>query len=161
PPDQSEQQAPAPSDLTPRNYKAAPKPPPPVEGAPSAPAPTDAAPSKSTDGPLPPPAQPAPQTEAKAPESSKGGPPPGVPAVQQTDWDVVPVFYGTDRTRKDVPERIGYSPDRARRLELGRALITVPKSHQVPRIERPFAIRVPYFQATIYQQSEDPKQHFT
>jgi esterase/lipase superfamily enzyme len=31
----------------------------------------------------------------------------------------------------------------------------------VPNIERPFAIRVPYFNVTIYEQAEDPKQHFT
>jgi esterase/lipase superfamily enzyme len=39
--------------------------------------------------------------------------------------------------------------------------VTVPKSHQVPNIERPFAIRIPYFQITLYEQAEDPKQHFT
>ena len=47
--------------------------------------------------------------------------------------------------------------DRARRLELGRALVTVPKAHQVPNIERPFAIRL--FNITLYEQAEDPKQH--
>ena len=39
--------------------------------------------------------------------------------------------------------------------------MTVPKAHQVPNIERPFAIRVPYFNITLYEQAEDPKQHFT
>jgi esterase/lipase superfamily enzyme len=73
----------------------------------------------------------------------------------------VPVFYGTDRVRTDGPKRIVYSSERARRLELGRALVTVPKSHQVPTIERPFAIRIPYFQITIYEAAEDPKLHFT
>jgi esterase/lipase superfamily enzyme len=92
-------------------------------------------------------------------ESEKGGPPPGVPATEQTDWDVVPVFYGTDRVRSEEPKRIVYTSDRARRLELGRALVTVPKVHQVPNIERPFAIRL--FNVTIYEQAEDPKQHFT
>jgi esterase/lipase superfamily enzyme len=58
-------------------------------------------------------------------------------------------------------KRISYTTERARRLELGHALVTVPKSHQVPNIERPFAIRIPYFQITIYEQAEDPKQHFT
>jgi esterase/lipase superfamily enzyme len=158
----------APKDLTPRNYRP-PAQPGPTEGAPApapSPPPYGGAPRKSTDGPLPPPpAQPgpvtAPKTQTANPESAKGGPPPGVPAVQDTEWDVVPVFYGTDRARKDEPKRIAYGSDRARRLELGRALVTVPKSHQVPKIERPFAIRVPYFQVTIYEQAEDPKQHFT
>ena len=85
----------------------------------------------------------------------------GVPAQPESEWDVVPVFYGTDRARKEEAKRIGYTGARARRLELGRALITVPKSHQVPNIERPFAIRVPFTNVTIYQQAEDPKQHFT
>jgi esterase/lipase superfamily enzyme len=84
-----------------------------------------------------------------------------VPAAAQTDWDVVPVFYGTDRARTNDPKRISYGADRARRLELGRALVTVPKSHQVPNIERPFAIRIPYLQVTIYEAAEDPKEHFT
>jgi hypothetical protein len=52
-------------------------------------------------------------------------------------------FYGTDIVRKDEPKRIVYTTDRERRLELGRPLVTVPKAHQVPNIERPFAIRVP------------------
>ena len=62
------------------------------------------------------------KAERKDEESPKGGPPPGVPAAPQAEWDVVPVFYGTDRTRKEDPKRIVYSSDRARRLELGRAL---------------------------------------
>jgi esterase/lipase superfamily enzyme len=81
--------------------------------------------------------------------------------AQQAAWDVVPVFYGTDRVRKDEPKRAVYTSDRARKLELGRALVTVPKTHQVPNIERPFAIRIPYLNVTIYEQAEDPKQHFT
>src|SRR5436309_3518296 len=88
-------------------------------------------------------------------------PPPGVPAQPESDWDLVPVFYGTDRVHKDEPKRITYTADRASRLELGHALVTVPKSHQVPNIERPFAIRVPFINVTIYEQAEDPKQHFT
>jgi esterase/lipase superfamily enzyme len=73
----------------------------------------------------------------------------------------VPVFYGTDRVKKEETKRIAYTPERGRRLELGRALVTVPKSHQVPKIERPFAIRVPFTNVTIYEQAEDPKVHFT
>ena len=139
-----------------------------------APRPAETAPPPSV--PRPAEGAPAPQTAVRpraaappvpAPESREEGavrsvsPPPGVPAAKETDWDVVPVFYGTDRGRKDEPKRIVYTADRARRLELGRALVTVPKTHQVPNIERPFAIRVPYFQITIYEQAEDPKLHFT
>ena len=56
------------------------------------------------------------------------------------DWDVVPVFFGTDRKRQDQAKRIGFGTDRGRRLEVGRALVTVPKAHQVPNVERPWAI---------------------
>ena len=44
---------------------------------------------------------------------------------------------------------------------MGRALVTVPKSHQVPNVERPWAIKIPYIDVTLYQESEDPKRHFT
>jgi esterase/lipase superfamily enzyme len=105
-----------------------------------------AGPARAEDEPPKPPlpAEPERQTEAKP-----------------TDWDVVPVFYGTDRDRTDQTDRIGYGSARAQRLELGRALVTVPKLHQVPTIERPFAIRVPFFQITIFERAEDPKKHFT
>lgn len=79
----------------------------------------------------------------------------------QSDWDVVPVFYGTDRDHEPNPKRFSYNADRAHRLELGRALVTVPKIYQVPQVERPWAIRIPYFDVTIYEQAEDPKKHFT
>jgi esterase/lipase superfamily enzyme len=82
-------------------------------------------------------------------------------AGSNDDWDLVPVFYGTDRERADNAEKLDYAGDRGRRLELGRALVTVPKSHQVPNIERPWAIRIPYFDVTIYEEDEDPKKHFT
>jgi esterase/lipase superfamily enzyme len=126
---------------------------------------------------LPPPetakaAKPAPSAAQPAPPSRSAGtkaptrngdvaPSPGASAAAKGDWDVVPVFYGTDRARKGGPERVAYGAERARRLELGRALVTVPAAHQVPNIERPFALRVPYFQVVLYEQKEDPKLHFT
>lgn len=121
------------------------RPEPPAPSAPQAPEPEKARPS-------PPSATRAETTPA---------PKPGEPVARDVDWDIVPVFYGTDRGRKADAKRITYTSDRGRRLELGRALVTVPKAHQVPNIERPFAIRVPYFQVTVYESSEDPKQHFT
>jgi len=94
------------------------------------------------------------------PKANGGGaPPPGAGA--EGDWDVVPVFYGTDRARATNPERLEYGPLRGRRLDLGRVLVTVPRSHVVPTIERPWAIRIPYLDVTIYEQAEDPNKHFT
>jgi esterase/lipase superfamily enzyme len=77
------------------------------------------------------------------------------------DWDVVPVFYGTDRQQEPNPSRVTYNSERGRRLELGRVLVTVPKVHEVPNIERPWVLRIPYFNVTIYEEPEDPKKHFT
>jgi esterase/lipase superfamily enzyme len=74
---------------------------------------------------------------------------------------VVPVYFGTDRRRKDLAQRIGYGTDRGHRLEMGRALVTVPKAHQVPNVERPWAVKIPYTSVVLYQQDEDPKKHFT
>jgi esterase/lipase superfamily enzyme len=131
-------------------------PPPPIaEPAPAAPPPTP----RSAGAPTSRSARPEPPTGGSGAPSP--APPPGVPAQPESDWDVVPVFYGTDRVHKDEPKRIVYTHDRAGRLELGRALVTVPKTHQVPNIERPFAIRVPFINVTIYEQAEDPKRHFT
>jgi esterase/lipase superfamily enzyme len=84
---------------------------------------------------------------------------PGAPAPNP-DWDIVPVFFGTDRARKGEAGRAAYGVERARRLELGRALVTVPAAHRVLAIERPFALRIPYFQLVLYEQSEDPRKHF-
>jgi esterase/lipase superfamily enzyme len=87
--------------------------------------------------------------------------PPLATMAQETDWDVVPVFFGTDRQEKPDPKRLAFNAERGRRLELGRAMVTVPKSHQVPNIERPWVVKIPYFDVTIYEQAEDPAQHFT
>ena len=89
-------------------------------------------------------------------------PPPAAAAPpEDADWDVVPVFYGTDRARSSVTQRIDYDSGRGRRLQLGHALITVPKSHQVPQIERPWVYHLPLTNIVIWRESEDPKKHFT
>lgn len=79
----------------------------------------------------------------------------------EKDWDVVPVYYGTDRAREPDDKRIKYNSNRGRRLELGRALVSVPREHQIPNIERPWKITIPYFNVTVYEEKEDPKKHFT
>ncbi len=96
-----------------------------------------------------------------APAASTPATPPAAAAEENSAWDVVPVFYGTDRAEEPNPKRLSYNAERAHRLELGRALVTVPKIHQVPQIERPWALRIPYFDVTIYEEAEDPKKHFT
>lgn len=99
-------------------------------------------------------------------------PPPSAPGVTARDlspsvapgpadrFHIVPVFYGTDRNRVKQQDRIGYANDRAKRLEMGRALISVPLDHKVPNIERPRAWTIPYI-GTIQLEKEDPNKHFT
>lgn len=80
---------------------------------------------------------------------------------EDQDYAIVPIFYGTDRNRVTTPKRIDYGSDRARRLELGFAEVTIPKKHQVPNIERPWALKVPYLEITLWQAAENPRDHFT
>ena len=77
-----------------------------------------------------------------------------------TEWQVVPVFYGTDRERIPNEKRADYNELRAHRLELGRALVTIPKNHEIPNIERPWALHLWYF-GDVFEGTEDPKEHFT
>jgi esterase/lipase superfamily enzyme len=150
----------------------------PAVGSPPTPSPPSASPPPPPVG-LPPPAPMPPAVGAsreaitKAPESEEAAhpttrsvapvpvPPSSPSAAPAGDWAVVPVFFGTDRSRLDRPKRIGYGPTRGHRLEVGRALVTVPKAHQVPNVERPWTIKIPYTSVVLYQQEEDPKKHFT
>jgi esterase/lipase superfamily enzyme len=152
-------------------------------------------PGTTAPPPLPPQAQPPlpprPEASLPRPSTSTGAEPPPPPAVEppregsrsamrkrsapaSDAWQVVPVFYGTDRVRvprqaiptvqpaaHDGAERLDYGPGRAGRLELGQALVTVPKVHQVPAIERPWVYRIPLTDIVIYAEKEDPALHFT
>lgn len=128
----------------------------------------------------PPPPMPAPAETAPAePPASRGlaeaarpraaAPPAGgAPAAlppptteAEKEFDVVPVFYGTDRGRAADPNRLHYGIERAERLELGRAMVTVPTVHKVPNIERPWVVEIPYFKVKVWEQKEDPAKHFT
>ena len=103
------------------------------------------------------PAAPAAQGESAAPQPRSAA----TNADVDEGFQVVPVFYGTDRQQEPNAKRVSYSSERGRRLELGRALVTVPKTHEVPQIERPWTLRVPYFNVVLYQEAEDPQKHFT
>lgn len=105
----------------------------------------------------PPPVAPAPTDSDTA--TAAGTPPP--PPADDKNFDVVPVYFGTDRKEQTDPKRLQYGAERAHKLQLGRALVTVPQAHKVPRIERPWVIELPYFKYKIYEQAEDPAKHFT
>jgi len=152
-PDESTQGAPAPgdgdvatSDGDDSHSRGLDKP----KTSPSPPAPTKPAP------PSPPAAGEAPP-DGKSAQAPAGGAPP--PADQA--FDMVPVFFGTDRAKEDDPKRLRFGSERAHKLQLGRALITVPTIHKVPHIERPWVIELPYFKVKIYEEAEDPNKHFT
>lgn len=75
----------------------------------------------------------------------------------------VPVYFGTDRvevTEKGSSLGYGYSHRRGNRLQLGRALVSIPKSHRGGEIERPLSLNVPYFDVEIYRQRASPESHF-
>ena len=80
---------------------------------------------------------------------------------QPKAFDLVPVFYGTDRVVEPNAERLQYGTERGHKLELGRAMVSVPTAHKVPNIERPWVVEIPYFKYKIYEEKEDPAKHFT
>lgn len=85
----------------------------------------------------------------------------GIGGVTPAPYQVVPVFYGTDRTEEPNAKRINYGSGRSHVLQLGKALVTVPAVHKAPKIERPWLIEIPYFKVKVYEQKEDPTKHFT
>ncbi|RUP00318.1 alpha/beta hydrolase [Hyphomicrobium sp.] len=137
--------------------------------APAQPAPPSA--SEPAGGSAPPtavesaaPAKPAPAP----PPPVAAAPPPAAPATAaraaiESDpnkkYKIVPVFYGTDREIEPDPKRLQFGSGRGHKLQLGRALISVPLSHEVPHIERPRIYEV--FGYKIYAEQEDPNKHFT
>lgn len=103
-----------------------------------------------------------------APEPATAPPPPpvqpggaDVASTPKPAFDVVPVFYGTDRAVEPSPKRLMFGAERGHKLQLGRALVTVPLSHKVPAVERPWVIEIPYFKVKVYEEAEDNTQHFT
>ena len=136
----------------------------------AAPAPPQAPPSAPQSA--PPSAQstpgfaPAPAAVKPAPSAASSGAAAGVTAgavlaPSPEPWDVVPVYYGTDRVAEPLAQRASYGSGRAKRLEVGRALVTVPKRHEVPNVERPWVYRLPFTSIVISRGREDPKLHFT
>ncbi len=136
---------------------------------------SESAPPEPVGGAGPPPADPPPSRGLGGSDTSSGAPPPPpapAPAAppppggtaaeeQRAGFDIVPVYFGTDRAEAATEKRLDYGFNRGRKLTLGQALVTVPKSHVQPTIERPWAIRIPYFDITVYEEAEDPEKHFT
>lgn len=148
----------------------------PEVAAPEAAAPESADPAGS-GGPPPPPPPPAVTAPSTGGGARVGGPAQPRPEIaarkraapaaadkageDEQPFDVVPVYYGTDRAVEADPARLKYGAERGHKLQLGRALVTVPTAHKVPAIERPWVIEIPYFKVKIYEETEDPAKHFT
>lgn len=92
-----------------------------------------------------------------APAPTTTAPPP----ADAKTFDLVPVFYGTDRVVEPNTQRLQFSTERGHKLQLGRAMVSVPTAHKVPNIERPWVVELPYFKYKIYEEKEDPAKHFT
>lgn len=155
--------APPPSPTTPAQ-----PPSPPAAGGEPPPPPTVAEAQPEPAGGAAPPEAEAPAALAPADGSTKkrartGAERSASPEAAGPDkvFDVVPVFYGTDRAVEADPERLKYGAERGHKLQLGRALVTVPTAHKVPAIERPWVIEIPYFKVKVYEETEDPAKHFT
>lgn len=108
----------------------------------------------------------APERPAASPRSADRAPVrsmarPEVAVAPPDPWDVVPVYYGTDRSAGSEAGRASYGSGRGKRLDLGRALVTVPKAHQVPQVERPWVYHLPFTNIVLFSEREDPKVHFT
>jgi esterase/lipase superfamily enzyme len=115
-------------------------------------------PAKQAAAPKPQPMAPSAARRAADAKTAAPGKPVEDPAKT---YDIMPVFYGTDRAVEPDPNRLQFGSERGHKLELGRALVTVPLIHKVPHIERPVVIEIPYFKVKIYEEQEDPEKHFT
>ena len=52
--------------------------------------------------------------------------------------DIMPVLFATDRAQEPAVNRLAYGVDRGHRLELGQAIVAIPRLHQVTQVERPW-----------------------
>ncbi len=79
--------------------------------------------------------------------------------VKEEKFKTVEVLYGTDRTMVQGAKRVSFGDGRARKLNLGNALVTVPKQeHKIGEIERPYQFKFLFIK---YTAKEDPERHFT
>jgi esterase/lipase superfamily enzyme len=81
------------------------------------------------------------------------------PCKERAICTPVPVFFGTDRKQVSNPDRIDFGADRDRKMQLGQAIVTVPRvKRQSGKVLRPtlferLVLRIP--------ESGDPARHFT
>lgn len=81
-------------------------------------------------------------------------------ASPRTPGPSAPRAPGRPSETGDGAGRLQYGSERGRRLALGTVDVTVPLDHQISP-ERPWAIKIPYFDVKVYEEKEDPRKHFT
>src|SRR5262249_20347472 len=84
---------------------------------------------------------------------------PADPCASQQTCTLVPVFFGTDRKRADLPKRIDFGPNRSSTLQLGRAAVTVPRTPKRKVGEIPRPTKLERFLGTPPEGT--PAKHFT
>lgn len=71
------------------------------------------------------------------PRTAASAPPPGSPCIADAACTPVPVFFGTNRARKDDGGNILFTQDRGEAAILGQAIVTVPRAYrnkgEIPR----------------------------
>ena len=158
-------------DNLPETTKAAPSQPP---GAAPPSMPEAAAPESPEVGAASPqPGKPKPKTSMKKHAVPSAAPPPPAAgsggtvaaspqAVEHAEaYHIVDVFYGTNRQLADGTPRISFTASEADALTLGAVRVSVPANHQVPEVERPWSLRVPFTAIEVSFATEDPNKHFT
>ena len=116
----------------------------------------------------PPSPSPGPAGASQAEEAQPPLPPPPAPTESPTtaapgapEFHVVDVFFGTNRQPTDGTQRVSFNAAEGSGLTLGEAHVTVPATHRVPEVERPWSIRVPFTQIELSVGSDDPTRYFT
>lgn len=99
------------------------------------------------------------EDEKAAVRSFEETPAPIATPVKEEKFESIEVLYGTDRTMVQDVKRVRFGDGRARQLNLGNAMVTVPKkTHKTGEIERPYQFNFLFIK---YTAKEDPERHFT
>lgn len=75
------------------------------------------------------------------PPALKSGPPVLASPKPLPAFKVIGVHFGTDRKQQGPPDRPSFGSERAQKLTVGRVLVTIPRTHKIGVIERPWEER--------------------
>lgn len=74
-------------------------------------------------------------------------------------FEVVRLFYGTDRRNEGLPDHPDFSGERGGEVSLGNVFVSIPTTHRIGEVERPW--RRILLGVIPLSEDEDPKRHFT